>query len=132
MKALTLTQPWASLVAVGAKRIETRGWNTHYRGPLAIHSSAKYPGWAKDYAKLPAFAEALGEEPLPLGCVIAVCDLVGTFSTNGKIDVPLTEYTFGDLGPNRYGWVLANVRALPEPIPAKGKLNLWEWTPDAR
>lgn len=39
MKALSLTQPWASLVAVGAKRIETRSWRTSYRGPLAIHAA---------------------------------------------------------------------------------------------
>ena len=38
MKALTLTQPWATLVAMGAKRIETRSWTTNYRGPLAIHA----------------------------------------------------------------------------------------------
>lgn len=40
MKALTLTQPWATLIAVGAKRIETRSWETLYRGPLAIHAGA--------------------------------------------------------------------------------------------
>jgi hypothetical protein len=38
MKALTLTQPYASLIACGAKRIETRGWATSYRGWLAIHA----------------------------------------------------------------------------------------------
>ena len=38
MKALTLTQPYASLIACGAKRIETRGWSTRYRGWLAIHA----------------------------------------------------------------------------------------------
>ena len=34
MKALTLHQPWASLMAWGVKTIETRGWATAYRGPL--------------------------------------------------------------------------------------------------
>lgn len=43
MKALTLHQPWASLIAVGAKRIETRSWSTTYRGPLAIHAGARKP-----------------------------------------------------------------------------------------
>lgn len=38
MKALTLTQPYATLVALGAKHIETRSWSTRYRGPLAIHA----------------------------------------------------------------------------------------------
>lgn len=40
MRAITLTQPWATLVAIGAKRIETRSWRTSYRGPLAIHAAA--------------------------------------------------------------------------------------------
>jgi hypothetical protein len=38
MRILTLTQPWATLVATGAKRIETRSWSTAYRGPVAIHA----------------------------------------------------------------------------------------------
>lgn len=40
VKTLTLLQPWASLVACGAKKIETRSWATKYRGPLAIHAAA--------------------------------------------------------------------------------------------
>ena len=43
MKALTLHQPWATLVAVGEKRIETRSWSTDYRGPLAIHAGKARP-----------------------------------------------------------------------------------------
>jgi hypothetical protein len=41
VKAITLTEPWASLVSIGAKRIETRSWATSYRGPIAIHASKK-------------------------------------------------------------------------------------------
>lgn len=41
MKAITLWQPWASLIACGAKTIETRSWGTPYRGPLAIHASKR-------------------------------------------------------------------------------------------
>ena len=40
MKALTLTQPWATLVAEGLKRIETRSRNLSYRGMIAIHAGA--------------------------------------------------------------------------------------------
>lgn len=43
MKALTVTEPWATLIAIGAKRIETRSWPTEYRGPVAIHSRARGP-----------------------------------------------------------------------------------------
>jgi len=45
MKALTLTQPWATLVILGVKRIETRGWATPYRGRIAIHAAK---GWHRD------------------------------------------------------------------------------------
>lgn len=38
MKAITVWQPWASLLACGAKNYETRGWATRYRGPIAIHA----------------------------------------------------------------------------------------------
>ncbi len=38
MKALTLHQPWAHLVAEGVKTVETRSWRTNYRGLLAIHA----------------------------------------------------------------------------------------------
>jgi activating signal cointegrator 1 len=41
--AITLWQPWASLVACGAKTWETRGWPTKYRGPLRIHAAARRP-----------------------------------------------------------------------------------------
>lgn len=42
MKALTLTEPYASLIARGVKRIETRDWSTRYRGPVAIHAAAGF------------------------------------------------------------------------------------------
>ena len=47
MKAITLWQPWASLIAVGAKRIETRSWSTNYRGPLAVHASLRRPEYQR-------------------------------------------------------------------------------------
>lgn len=96
-KVLTLTQPWASLVAIGAKRIETRSWSTSYRGPLAIHA-AQGLGPVKGVWGLRSL---VGNEPffsaladitehtadvslvdaivgaLPRGEIIAVCDLLG-------------------------------------------------------
>ena len=43
MKAITIWQPWASLIACGAKVYETRSWKTDYRGPIAIHAAKKDP-----------------------------------------------------------------------------------------
>ena len=87
MKALTLMQPWASLVAIGAKGIETRSWSTKYRGPLAIHASKRF---GKEEIRLcitPPFLYFLYKagivhegrnwaREIPLGAVIATCDLV--------------------------------------------------------
>jgi len=100
VKALSLTQPWASLVAVGAKRIETRSWRTPYRGALAIHAAKRFPADARDftYTKMareslvPYYAEPdhwLGvtdkptqlDKNLPLGCVIATCRLISCIPT---------------------------------------------------
>ena len=38
MKAISICQPWATLIAIGAKRFATRSWKTDYRGLLAIHA----------------------------------------------------------------------------------------------
>ena len=43
MKALTIWQPWASLIARSVKQYETRSWATQYRGPIAIHAAMKNP-----------------------------------------------------------------------------------------
>jgi hypothetical protein len=82
MKALSLTQPWAQLVALGAKKIETRSWRTSFTGEFAIHASAGFPKWAKDLCTdEPEFSYALqsagSESPkdLPTGAIVAVADL---------------------------------------------------------
>jgi hypothetical protein len=41
VKAISLHQPWASMVARGIKDIETRKWHTEYRGKLLICSTKK-------------------------------------------------------------------------------------------
>lgn len=161
MKTLSLWQPWASLVwLVGhqdpevarmGKRIETRGWPTKYRGPLAIHAAKKpfNTGFYLDRELYP-FADALGLpdifsfDTLPYGCIIAVCTLVdcvkitGRTSIDGKIvaaqladgrEVTGNELVFGDYTPGRFAWILEDVRPLPKPIPAKGHQSLWNWEP---
>jgi hypothetical protein len=88
VKALTLWQPWADLVAVGAKTIETRSWSTSYRGPLAIHSAKKIPAEGADLvASRPFLEEYCGRLGLPVagvfipffaerrGVVLATCEL---------------------------------------------------------
>lgn len=97
MKALTLTQPYATLISIGAKTIESRPWMTFYRGPLAIHAAIGLEpvGGRKGFQKLCAtepFASVLTKYTqnewnkgisvleaanlIPRGVIVAVCDLV--------------------------------------------------------
>lgn len=145
MKALTLTQPWATLVAIGAKRIETRSWSTSFRGPIAIHVAKTFPGACRELCEEHVFRLALrdggygGElgEDLPRGAVIAAARLVGCFRitrsgsyqlpTGEPIEITVPERSFGDYTPGRFAWLLADVVKLPAPIPARGSLGLWTW-----
>ena len=140
MKALTLTQPWATLVAIGAKKIETRSWNTNYRGKLAIHAAKGFPQDAQHLCFVVPFRDYLGDyvklnetyfgkHKFPLGAVIATCDLVKVIRIYANSNVPgKPELMFGDYSVGRYMWILENVEVFPEPIPAKGALGLWDWS----
>ncbi len=41
MRALSIRQPWAWLIANGYKDIENRSWQTKYRGPFLVHAGLK-------------------------------------------------------------------------------------------
>lgn len=136
MKAISLTQPWATLVAIGAKKIETRSWSTGYRGNVAIHASKTFPRWAQELCynghAIGWALKAYGVDwtALPKGAILCVCDLTACIRVEDASVKGTLEEWFGDYTPGRYAWRLANVRSLPEPIPAKGSLGLWEFPDD--
>lgn len=102
MKALSIKQPWANLIAAGKKTIETRLWETEYRGPLLIVSSKK-----------PSIA--------PAGSALAVAELVDCrpMTKSDEIAAQCSIY------PNAFAWVLRNVRPI-DPFPVKGRLGLYD------
>lgn len=146
MKALTLTQPWASLIAIGAKLVETRAWSTQYRGPIAIHAAKFWQVVDRETCWDPLFRAAL--EPtglvdyapytdlddgdierfaLPLGGIVATAELLNVCRTEHIADqLTERERAFGDYYPGRFAWSLAVIRKLPEPIPCRGSLGLWD------
>lgn len=144
MKALTILQPWASLIACGAKKIETRSWPTSYRGPIAIHAG-KGEQYLDLCAEEPFFSAMVDEvENYNPGCVIAIADLVDCQKIIGRVSLKIAdqkrvkavlenqaivigdEYEFGDYTPGRFALILENVRRI-EPVPAKGMQRLWNW-----
>lgn len=126
MKAISILQPWASLIAIGVKHIETRTWKTDYRGALAIHASKGFRDEARSLCFDPTFARYI-RFPLPLGCIIAICRLGEVYPISASDWIPSKERPFGDYTPGRYGWMLEDIHALAEPIPIKGRLRLWDW-----
>ena len=144
MKALSFLQPWGTLVALSGhpdpeirklgKLIETRSWYTDYRGPLLIHVSQR---WNDDVVRWVLYddraelirralrATGYGRLALlPLGCIIAVVDLVDVKRTT-TVHPGEPERSYGDYTPGRFAWIMHNVRALPEPVPARGNRRLW-------
>lgn len=102
IKALSLRQPWASLVATGKKTIETRKRTTTYRGDILICASST--------VKTP-----------PYGCALAIAELY-------DIEPMQTKHQKAaciDVYPGAYAWHLRNIRKLKNTFPVKGMLGLF-------
>lgn len=148
MRALTLTQPWAGLVASGIKLIENRPRSMIKRDdfgkPFAIHASREIA--ESVYARIFEIAPELpGRTPAEWGCrwhafsritsaVIAVATIDNVVDLSGKLDgvrdaaqlhPDQRRWFFGPIG-----YVLRDVRALAAPVPCRGWQGFWTLTPD--
>lgn len=122
MKALTIKQPWASLIIRGGKDIENRDWRTHFRGILAIHSSAKIErsemedacGMMRGF--IPHFSEQrFAQDSFPTGVILGTVEIVDCVSSHES------PWFVG-----YFGFVVRNPVAFKTPIPCRGALNFWE------
>ncbi len=157
MKTLSLLQPWASLVALGEKRIETRSWPTKHEGPLLIHASARMGHFERELMWSPIFHHALfRHSEIPLGdgfaqikarldefdqwmksqcgkilCQVSLLYCVPTETVRGRLTEK--ELAFGDYSDGRWAWIFnAEVRRFANPVPARGSRGLWEFDLKAR
>ncbi len=124
VRGLTICQPWASLIALGEKRVENRKWFTDYRGPLVIHAG-KSKQWLRTWqGPIP--------EPMPFGEIVALANLVAC--------VHIIKARSGTL-PDRLAWVqdheftegpwcliLDDIRPLEQSVSYSGALGLWDAT----
>lgn len=124
IKALTLHQPWASLVG-RHKHYETRGKATNYRGKIAIHAGIRQPNTEIIFDQL---SDLLVGENLVFGSVIAIAQLTDCIKMTEEFinQQSETELRCGLWEVGRYAWKLENVEILDEPIPARGMPGLWE------
>jgi len=133
LRAVSLTQPWATLVAIGAKTFETRSWPTYYRGPLLIHAAKGFPGNARALCYMDSFSETLQRagykraSELPTGALIGIVTLVECISTADALEgIDAAEHAFGNYGRGRFAWKLTEAVKLVQPIPCRGALGLWK------
>lgn len=117
MKALSVRQPWAYLIASGEKTIELRSWKTDYRGKLLICASKS----EKDAWVLIGDNE---EHQLPAGVMMCTVDLVDVIPLADTEENRRKSYA-DKIAEGTYGWVLAN----PQDVllkPVNGRLRLFE------
>lgn len=134
LPAITMWQPWASLVFEGAKPDETRGFRypAKYEGcEIAIHSAAAFPALkhiTKELHNLCMDVFGCGYNfSLPRGVILGTVrlsgcrptDLVAGFRTRD-------ELASGDYSTGRFAWLLSDIKILALPVPAKGKQGWWK------
>lgn len=131
MKALTICQPYAHLIAFGHKLVENREWPTRYRGDLLIHAG-KSRDWMAGTDE--QFARDYGERPV-FGAVVAMASLVDCLHIDRIIDGQYdTLYPWLREHEHAHGtwcWVLENVERLTDPLPWRGAQGLFDipWPP---
>ena len=127
MKVLSLTEPYATLIKIGVKKIETRSWKTSYRGKLYIHaSSTKIP---KEYKNNKELMNLVNVNELNFGNIICSCNLVDCIEMTDKfieeVKKNKEEFICGVYKIGRYAWILEDIKVLENPISAKGHLGIW-------
>ncbi len=155
MKAITLGQPSATLVAIGAKRAETRSWSTRYRGPIAIYADSD-PAWldsilgsapgTRFFNRVRLVLERYGlhrQDQFPLGAVVATALLADCLLiTDALVDAQDEDEVALDFWvPGRFAFIFADVQRLDPPqvvrpgwrnrlgVRIRGTQQLWDWTP---
>lgn len=128
MKVLSIKEPYATLIATGNKLIETRSWKTNYRGELFIHASGKKID--KKVLTNNYIVTLIKDLKMNYGNIICKANLVDcvymdeqflkTIKSNSK------EYKLGEYKIGRYAWILKDVELI-NPIPVKGRLNIWNY-----
>ena len=128
MKALTIKQPWATLIKEGYKEYEFRTWKTSYRGEIYIHA-----GKGIDREAMKRFSHL--NLDYPSGCIIAKAKLVDCILVDDEFrrmaenkDSLVYQNIICNSSWTGYGFQLSEVEKI-NPIPAKGKLSFWEYSP---
>ena len=120
--ALSLKQPWAELIVQGRKTIETRHWNTRFRGEFYIHAS-------KTIDKEACKEFKINPNSLITGSIIGKAHLTNTkeYLTKKEFVQENNKHKAGIYEFNRpmFGFELNHIKRI-DPIPQKGALNFFK------
>jgi hypothetical protein len=113
--ALSLKQPWATLLVYGRKTIEVRRWPTARRGQVLIHAARVPDPRAEAWALLP---EELKEAAQLSGGIIGAGELIGCIPyRDQKMFAADRSLHLNDpswfQGPVLYGFHFAKLKVLP-------------------
>ena len=126
MKVLSIKEPFATLIKDGVKIYETRSWKTNYRDEIYIHASLSL----SKSERVESANKYLKSEIKP-GFILCKCELVDCIPMTDEfikyINKETSEYDYGLYSEGRYAWKLKVLEVLDEPIPAKGKLGIWNY-----
>lgn len=127
--AISLWQPWASLIFTGDKLHETRAYPPpakHLGKRIAIHAAKRLPTKGEVSALLGIWCDrtwGAGEvwrSTVPRGVILGTAVLVEAIRTERRQPGP-TDLVAGNWGPGRWAWQLGDVRKLDAPVPWSGK-----------
>ena len=130
MRVLSIREPFASLIASGDKKIETRSFKTNYRGELFIHASGKKID--KSIVDNTFINNMIKDRKMQFGKIICRVKLVDCVYMDREFINSINdtkEYQLGLYKQGRYAWIHDNVEII-EPIIAKGRLNIWNYQGD--
>lgn len=126
MKAITIKEPYATLIAEGLKEYEFRTWKTNYRGEVLIHA-AKTPNNENKKRFIDRNLE------YKEGFIIAKAILTDCVEVDDKLIKELLKkdkevYKNPSIKRDKklFGFKLENVERI-NPIEAKGQLGFWNY-----
>lgn len=133
IRAITISQPYASLIASGEKWVENRIWPTNFRGPIAIHA-----GKGTQYLS----RREQREQGYPTGAVVAIAELVTCIPylpghsswmrshgshTLQRLGISVDDFLAHPHTEGPWCWILRRVCKLVHPYPCRGAQGLWRW-----
>ncbi|WP_019631354.1 hypothetical protein [Actinomadura atramentaria] len=125
VRAISVQQPWAFAIARGGKPVSNQPAPTAYRGPVLVHASMRVDLKACDSPLVRAAGWDPRDPLATIGAVIAAAELTDVCSAAAHGDCGCGPWA----DPGAHHWRLGDVRPLPRPIVALGRLGLWEPAP---